>query len=78
MKYVLMTFLFLVGCATTKTINLSTKHPNPDVYKLPTFEKCLQSGMQVLEDEYIEYYENCGVIIKRPLKERERKQWLLK
>lgn len=66
-----------MGCASYKTLNLKTTQPNPEVYSLPKFEKCIQSGLQVLEDEFIEYYENCNIILKRPLKERERKQWLL-
>lgn len=77
MKILFLTLLFLTSCTTYRTINLTTKNPNPDVYKLPSFEKCEQSGLQVIKEDYIEYYKNCDVILKRKLEEREKKQWLL-
>lgn len=77
MKYLLLILIATSSCTTYRTINLRTTSPNPDVYKTPSFEKCIQSGLQVIEDEYIEYYNNCEVILKRPIEEREKKLWLL-
>jgi hypothetical protein len=70
-----MLFLITTACTKSKSYILHTYPPTPQVYQIPNMEQCRQSGIIVNNNQITEYYDNCGVFLKRPLMEREKKQW---
>lgn len=74
-KVVFLSFL-LLGCTRHYNVVLHTTEPNPDAYRIITGEKCKSSGFQVVNKEYLQYFKNCDLILKRQLKEHEIKHWI--
>lgn len=73
--FTLLLLLTMISCTSSKSYILHTEPPNPQVYQIPTLEKCKESGMVVNKNQMNIYYHNCEVFLKRPLTEKERKLW---
>lgn len=74
MKYLFLLIL-LSGCTTYKSHIVHSESFTPEVYKIPSMERCIPSGFVVNDKLYNVYYENCDIYLKRHLMKKERKLW---